>query len=132
METARKVSSMTIRVSSFFQCISIRGIPALARGRNRDCTRRWLHVEPASACCHAGVEHKRMFEAALEDISSRFKPDLIMISAGFDSHLGDPLGQLLLEDEDFVSLTKSVKQWAARLVRAASFLVWKVATTWKH
>jgi acetoin utilization deacetylase AcuC-like enzyme len=54
-----------------------------------------------------------MFEAALEDISSKFNPDLIMISAGFDSHLGDPLGQLLLEDEDFVSLTKSVKQWAA-------------------
>jgi acetoin utilization deacetylase AcuC-like enzyme len=59
------------------------------------------------------AEQKRTFDAALDDISSKFKPDLIMISAGFDSHNGDPLGQLLLEDDDFVSLTKSVKQWAA-------------------
>src|SRR5947209_17091845 len=57
-------------------------------------------------------EHKRMFEAAAEKISEKFKPDLVIISAGFDSHNGDPLGQLLLEDEDFFSLTQVVKQWA--------------------
>jgi acetoin utilization deacetylase AcuC-like enzyme len=53
-----------------------------------------------------------MFETALDEIAGKFKPDLIMISAGFDSHHGDPLGQLLLEDEDFVSLTRAVKEWA--------------------
>jgi acetoin utilization deacetylase AcuC-like enzyme len=58
------------------------------------------------------LQQKRMFDAALDDISGAFKPDLIMISAGFDSHNGDPLGQLLLEDEDFVSLTRTVKGWA--------------------
>jgi acetoin utilization deacetylase AcuC-like enzyme len=58
------------------------------------------------------AEQKRMFEAALGDIASDFKPDLIMISAGFDAHLTDPLGQLRLEDEDFVAMTKTVKQWA--------------------
>ena len=57
-------------------------------------------------------EQKRMFENALQDINKNFKPDLIFISAGFDAHLTDPLGQLMLEDEDFVSLTKTVKQWA--------------------
>jgi acetoin utilization deacetylase AcuC-like enzyme len=57
-------------------------------------------------------EQKRMFEAAIDDISRNFKPDLIFISAGFDAHLTDPLGQLRLEDEDFVSMTKSIKQWA--------------------
>ena len=57
-------------------------------------------------------EQKRVFDAALDQISGRFKPDLIIISAGFDSHNGDPLGQLLLEDEDFVSLTSTVKEWA--------------------
>jgi len=60
-------------------------------------------------------EQKRMFEAALDEISGKFKPDLIMISAGFDSHNGDPLGQLLLEDEDFVSLTRAVKDWAEQV-----------------
>jgi len=58
-------------------------------------------------------EHRRSFEAAIEDISSKFTPDLIIISAGFDSHLEDPLGQLLLTDADFVDMTRAVKQWAA-------------------
>ena len=57
-------------------------------------------------------EQKRMFNAALEDISKDFKPDLIMISAGFDAHLADPLGQLRLQDADFVQMTRTVKQWA--------------------
>ena len=59
------------------------------------------------------ADHKRAFEAALDEMSTSFSPDLIMISAGFDSHLGDPLGQLLLDDKDFVDMTRAVKQWAA-------------------
>jgi acetoin utilization deacetylase AcuC-like enzyme len=58
------------------------------------------------------VEHKRGFEAALDEMSANFSPDLIMISAGFDSHRGDPLGQLLLTDQDFVDMTRALKQWA--------------------
>jgi acetoin utilization deacetylase AcuC-like enzyme len=57
-------------------------------------------------------EQKRMFEAAIEEIGTNFKPDLIIISAGFDAHLTDPLGQLRLEDEDYVSMTKTIKDWA--------------------
>ena len=57
-------------------------------------------------------EQKRMFETAIGDIHQNFVPDLIMISAGFDAHLTDPLGQLLLQDEDFISMTKTVKNWA--------------------
>ena len=57
-------------------------------------------------------EQKRMFNAALEEISSNFKPDLIIISAGFDAHLTDPLGQLMLQDADYVQMTRTVKQWA--------------------
>ena len=56
-----------------------------------------------------------MFMAALEEIGSRFKPDLIIISAGFDAHTRDPLGQLLLTDEDFIQMTRTVKEWAARV-----------------
>jgi acetoin utilization deacetylase AcuC-like enzyme len=57
-------------------------------------------------------EQKRAFEAALEEMAASFSPDLIIISAGFDSHIGDPLGQLLLADDDFVAMTRAVKQWA--------------------
>ena len=59
------------------------------------------------------TEQKRAFESALDDMSASFNPDLIIISAGFDSHVGDPLGQLMLKDEDFVEMTRAVKQWAA-------------------
>ena len=58
------------------------------------------------------MEQKRSFEAAIEQISRKIRPDLIFISAGFDAHLEDPLGQLRLEDNDFVSMTRTVKQWA--------------------
>ncbi len=57
-------------------------------------------------------EQKRMFESAIEDINKNFKPDMIFISAGFDAHRTDPLGQLKLEDSDFVHLTETAKQWA--------------------
>jgi len=57
-------------------------------------------------------EQKRAFESALEEMSTGFQPDLIIISAGFDSHIDDPLGQLLLTDQDFVDMTRSVKEWA--------------------
>jgi acetoin utilization deacetylase AcuC-like enzyme len=58
------------------------------------------------------AEHRRAFETALEEIGAKFKPDLVIISAGFDSHAGDPLGQLMLTDDDFVALTRVAKEWA--------------------
>jgi len=58
------------------------------------------------------AEHRRAFETALEEIGAKFRPDLVIISAGFDSHAGDPLGQLMLTDEDFVMLTRAAKEWA--------------------
>jgi acetoin utilization deacetylase AcuC-like enzyme len=80
----------------------------VGRGRGRGYT---LNVPVRAAT--ARREQRRAFDTALEEIASKFKPDLIIISAGFDSHEADPLGQLRLEDEDFVQMTKSVKQWAA-------------------
>ena len=59
------------------------------------------------------ADQKRAFEAALDEMSGKFNPDLIIISAGFDSHVHDPLGQLLLSDQDFIDMTRAVKQWAA-------------------
>ena len=59
------------------------------------------------------ADQRRMFDAALAEINGKFQPDLILISAGFDAHAADPLGQLLLTDKDFVQMTHAVKQWAA-------------------
>ncbi len=60
----------------------------------------------------AANQQIRMFEATIEEISKKFTPDLILISAGFDAHESDPLGQLRLQDADFISMTKTVLQWA--------------------
>jgi acetoin utilization deacetylase AcuC-like enzyme len=58
------------------------------------------------------TEQRRTFDSAISEIAAKFTPDLIIISAGFDAHEGDPLGQLQLEDEEFVQMTRVVKQWA--------------------
>lgn len=54
------------------------------------------------------------FTGRLLPALDKFKPDLILISAGFDSRVGDPLGQFLLTDEDFAALTKLLLEAAHR------------------
>ncbi len=39
----------------------------------------------------------------------KFQPDFIIISAGFDSRVDDPLGAFRLTDDDFVELTRLVR-----------------------
>jgi acetoin utilization deacetylase AcuC-like enzyme len=60
------------------------------------------------------VTHRQAFSEALKDIEKRFPPDLVIISAGFDSHRDDPLGNLLLEDQDFAEMTKEVLRIAEK------------------
>ena len=47
-------------------------------------------------------------ERGIDAASSGFIPDLIVISAGFDSLAGDPLGGFTLELDDFEALTRSL------------------------
>ncbi len=42
------------------------------------------------------------------------KPQMIFVSAGFDAHRDDPLGGLLLEDEDFAWITRLIAEMAGR------------------
>jgi acetoin utilization deacetylase AcuC-like enzyme len=44
----------------------------------------------------------------------RYRPELVIISAGFDSRLGDLLGRFTLTDEDFSDLTRAVMEIASR------------------
>ena len=54
------------------------------------------------------------FRDLLVPAAEAFRPDLVLISAGFDSRRNDPLGQFLLSDEDFGDLTGIVMEIAAR------------------
>jgi acetoin utilization deacetylase AcuC-like enzyme len=62
--------------------------------------------------------HHEAFKDALKSIEEKFLPDLIIISAGFDSRRGDPLGGLMLEDQDFREMTKEVMGMAERHAEA--------------
>jgi acetoin utilization deacetylase AcuC-like enzyme len=53
-------------------------------------------------------------EDSLVPALDRFRPDLVLISAGFDSREGDPLGRFTLTDEDFTDLTRTVMAIADR------------------
>ncbi|MGI8958695.1 MAG: histone deacetylase family protein [Bryobacteraceae bacterium] len=53
------------------------------------------------------------FQQRLMPAAKRFQPDFVLISAGFDSRLNDPLGLFLLTDEDFRDLTRLMTDFAA-------------------
>ena len=53
------------------------------------------------------------FRHELEDFAARIRPQLVFVSAGFDSHREDPIGSLGLEVEDFDELTKIVRNIAS-------------------
>jgi acetoin utilization deacetylase AcuC-like enzyme len=54
------------------------------------------------------------FEKKLVPAMETFRPELVLISAGFDSRIDDPLGQFTLTDEDFADLTRIVAGIAER------------------
>jgi acetoin utilization deacetylase AcuC-like enzyme len=54
------------------------------------------------------------FRDRLVPAMDKFQPELVMISAGFDSRLGDPLGQFTLTDEDFADLTRLLMDLAEK------------------
>jgi acetoin utilization deacetylase AcuC-like enzyme len=52
------------------------------------------------------------FEHQLAPAMSRFRPELVIISAGFDARHGDPKGRLELTDQDYIDLTGFVIELA--------------------
>jgi acetoin utilization deacetylase AcuC-like enzyme len=54
----------------------------------------------------SGPQIMNAFKEDLRRAADAFKPDLVLISAGFDSRSGDPLGDFTLSDSDFASLTR--------------------------
>jgi acetoin utilization deacetylase AcuC-like enzyme len=53
------------------------------------------------------------FETQLVPAMKTFRPELVLISAGFDSREGDPLGKFRLTDKDFADLTILTREIAA-------------------
>lgn len=60
-----------------------------------------------------GQDVMNVFQSQLIPAAKDFKPDLVFISAGFDSRIDDPLGDWLLSDRDFAELTALVMDCAS-------------------
>lgn len=52
------------------------------------------------------------FEAALEELGSRMRPAVILLSAGFDGHRSDPVGGMRLTEDGYRRMTRAVVQAA--------------------
>jgi acetoin utilization deacetylase AcuC-like enzyme len=52
------------------------------------------------------------FTRGIETLAAKARPELILLSAGFDAHRSDPVGSLCLADQDFGDLTRIVSDLA--------------------
>jgi len=70
-------------------------------GKGKDTTLN-VPLPAGSGMEQIGAAFRNEFTDKMKD----FKPDLVVVSAGFDSRQGDPLGQFTLSDQDFAVLTE--------------------------
>ncbi len=57
-------------------------------------------------------ECRDRFRRTLEKVADLAKPELVLLSAGFDAHVQDPIGGLPLETQDFREMTREVMEIA--------------------
>ena len=55
-----------------------------------------------------GKEFLKIFDKKILKPIDKYKPEVILISAGFDAHKRDPLANINLESEDFYQITKQI------------------------
>ncbi len=61
-----------------------------------------------------GSEIRELIEANWIPMLEAFRPQMIFVSAGFDAHREDPLGQLALVEEDYAWITRRLMDVAQR------------------
>ncbi len=81
-------------------------------GRGRGFTR---NVPLAAGCGDA--EYKQAFLEKLKPAAAAFKPDFVLVSAGFDAAKDDLLGRMKVTPEGFAELTRIVKGIADNTAR---------------
>jgi acetoin utilization deacetylase AcuC-like enzyme len=84
-----------------------------------------LTINVPLAAGAGGAEVLGAMREELETAADRFRPELVLISAGFDARAGDPLGGLLLRDSDFAEMTRF---WTGGIPSAG--WVWRQRRMW--
>jgi acetoin utilization deacetylase AcuC-like enzyme len=59
------------------------------------------------------AEYLRVFDELIIPIGRAFKPQFIMVSAGFDCHWRDPLGEMQVTESGFTQMMRRIKRLAA-------------------
>ncbi len=73
----------------------------------RYASSKWENIINTPLDAHSGsLAFRRTIEADWLPALQKFKPQLILVSAGFDAHREDPMGELNLEDDDFHWVTR--------------------------
>jgi len=57
-------------------------------------------------------EYLRVFDQLLLPIARQFKPEFVLISAGFDAHFRDPLGGMQVTEDGFLEMTRRLQRLA--------------------
>jgi acetoin utilization deacetylase AcuC-like enzyme len=71
-----------------------------------------------------GDEHyARIFNEILAPVARQYQPELILVSAGYDTAINDPLGGMNVSVEGFAYLTRTVKELAEELCHGRLLLV---------
>ena len=62
-------------------------------------------------------EYSRAFNEVLVPVARRFRPELILVSAGFDSHWADPLAMMQVSVQGFAQMVTVLQKLADELCR---------------
>ena len=57
----------------------------------------------------------RIFKEIIVPVTREYKPDFIIISAGFDTYFADPLGTMAVTEQGFACMTKQIVDLAAEI-----------------
>jgi acetoin utilization deacetylase AcuC-like enzyme len=71
---------------------------------------------------YGDAEYTAIFKRILEPIAFEYMPELILVSAGFDIYMDDPLGGMRVSPAGFAALTRSVMDIADRCCRGKMVL----------
>ncbi len=61
-----------------------------------------------------GPDYLRALEPVLEEAAALCRPDLVLVSCGFDAHAADPIGGMRLFEDDFAAFTRLARGVAER------------------
>ena len=71
------------------------------------------HIIPAPLPARTGgAKFRAAIESTWFPALARFKPELVIISAGFDAHIDDPLAYLELVEADYAWITRRIREIA--------------------